>query len=88
MSTPKQSSEPQTFTISYSPGDTSVDITLESCEVEEGGRKVMMMMTMGMELLMAMAMRMMLMTMIMMMLVALLVVKIHICEQILNLGTC
>ena len=30
----------QTFTISYSPGDTSVDITLESCEVEEGGRKV------------------------------------------------
>ena len=40
VSTPKQSSEPQTFTISYSPGDTSVDITLESCEVEEGGRKV------------------------------------------------
>ena len=46
MSTPKQSSEPQTFTISYSPGDTSVDITLESCEVEEGGRKVIMMMMM------------------------------------------
>ena len=46
MSTPKQSSEPQTFTISYSPGDTSVDITLESCEEEEGGRKVIMMMMM------------------------------------------
>ena len=41
VSTPKQTSDPQTFDIFYSPGDTSVDITLESCEVEEGGRKVM-----------------------------------------------
>ena len=40
VSTPKQVSDPQTFDIFYSPGDTSVDITLESCEVEEGGRKV------------------------------------------------
>lgn len=40
VSTPKQTSEPQTFNIYYSPGDTSVDITLESCEVEEGGRKI------------------------------------------------
>ena len=39
VSTPKQQSEPQSFDIFYSPGDTSVDITLESCEVEEGGRK-------------------------------------------------
>ena len=34
-----QVSDLQTFDIFYSPGDTSVDITLESCEVEEGGRK-------------------------------------------------
>lgn len=40
VSTPKQVSDPQSFDIFYSPGDTSVDITLESCEVEEGGRKV------------------------------------------------
>ena len=39
VATPKQVSEPQTFDIFYSPGDTSVDITLESCEVEEGGKK-------------------------------------------------
>ena len=40
VSTPKQTSNIQVFDISYSPGDTSVDITLEGCEVEEGGRKV------------------------------------------------
>ena len=40
VSTPKQVSETQTFDIFYSPGDTSVDITLESCDVEEGGKKV------------------------------------------------
>ena len=40
VSTPKQTSNIQIFEISYSPGDTSVDITLEGCEVEEGGRKV------------------------------------------------
>ena len=40
VATPKQTSNTQTFEIFYSPGDTSVDITLESCEVEEGGRKV------------------------------------------------
>ena len=28
-----QRTHPQTFTITYSPGDTTVDITLESCEV-------------------------------------------------------
>ncbi len=40
VSTPKQTSDVQVFEITYSPGDTSVDITLESCDVEEGGRKV------------------------------------------------
>ena len=33
-------SDVQVFELTYSPGDTSVDITLESCDVEEGGRKV------------------------------------------------
>ena len=40
VSTPKQMSDVQVFELTYSPGDTSVDITLESCDVEEGGRKV------------------------------------------------
>ena len=40
VSTPKQTSNIQVFEVSYSPGDTSVDITLEGCEVEEGGRKI------------------------------------------------
>lgn len=40
VSTPNQMSNVQIFSISYLPGDTSVDITLEGIEVEEGGRKV------------------------------------------------
>ena len=51
VSTPKQTSEPQTFDIFYSPGDTSVDITLESCEVEEGGRKVILLLPLNKQII-------------------------------------